>query len=68
MSRSGYYSPKKAADVLGVHHNTVRSWAHASIDGRESRLQNVERHPLTGYLYIPGSEVDRLKKDPDGDG
>lgn len=68
MSRSGYMSPKRAADVLGVHHNTVRGWAHDHLAGRDSIVQRAERHPLTGYIHIPNSEVDRLKKGPDDRG
>jgi ureidoglycolate hydrolase len=61
MSRRGFVSPARAARMLGVHQKTAYSWARASALGRPSRLKNVERHPLTGYLHIPVDEIRRLK-------
>lgn len=65
MSRRGFVSPARAARMLGVHQKTAYGWARSAAVGDPSRLHGVERHPITGYLHIPVSEIRRLKKDGD---
>jgi hypothetical protein len=60
--RQGYVSPARAANILGVHRNTVYGWAMDAIAGETSKFKAVERHPLTGYLEIPLAEVESVKK------
>jgi len=47
--------------MLDIHRNTAYEWAKKSAAGEDSRFKDVERHPITGYLSIPISEVDRVK-------
>jgi transposase len=61
MRRKGFVSPARAAKMLGVHQDTAYKWARRAAEGGPSRLRNVERHPITGYLHIPITEVNRLK-------
>ncbi len=63
--KPGHVSPAKGARMLGIHQNTAYAWARDSAEGRSSRLREVQRHPLTGYLHIPLSEINRIK---DGEG
>jgi len=51
--------------MLGVHRNTVYGWARDAAAGEGSRLRDVERHPITGYLAIPIEEIERVKKTDD---
>lgn len=59
--KRGFVSPARAASMLGVHRNTTYAWALRAVAGEPSKLQVVERHPITGYLAIPLSEIRRLK-------
>lgn len=54
-------SPPRVARELGVHRNTVRAWARAALEGRPSKLIDVERNKLTGYITIGRRDVLRLK-------
>lgn len=65
--RRDFVSPARAAKMLGVHRNTVYSWAKDSVDGVSSRFRHVDRNPLTGYLEIPIEEVERAKESGDDD-
>ena len=67
MRKPGFVSPAKAARLLGVHQHTAYAWARRSAEGAPSRLRDVQRHPITGYLHIPMSEIKRLK-DGEADG
>ena len=57
MSRRGFMSPARAARILGVHRNTVYGWAIAAVEGEDSRLSEVERHPVTGRLEIATEDI-----------
>ena len=59
--RRGFVSPARAGKMLDIHRNTAYEWAKKSAAGEDSRFKDVERHPITGYLSIPISEVDRVK-------
>jgi len=61
MRRPGFVSPARAARMLGVHQDTAYKWARRAAEGGPSRLRNVERHPITGYLHIPIGEIQRLQ-------
>ena len=65
MSRRGSMSPARAAQVLGVHRNTVYGWARDAAAGEQSKIKEVERHPVTRYLKIPKAEVERIKNESD---
>ena len=68
MSRiPGRVSPAKAARMLAVRTNTVRTWCHKALDGQPSRVQDVRQHPVTHYLTLSLAEVLRLKGG-DGEG
>ncbi len=67
MGRRGFVSPARAARMLGVHQKTTYAWARRAAEGEPSRLRGVERHPITGYLHIPVSEIRRLKKNDDAE-
>lgn len=63
----GHISPAKAARMLGVHRNTVYTWARKAVKGEESKLSDVKRHTVTGYLSIPLEEVHRLRSEAGGE-
>jgi DNA-binding transcriptional regulator YdaS (Cro superfamily) len=54
-------SASKAARMLGIHRNTVYAWCKDAVDGNPSKLQGVERNPMTGRYMIEVSEIRRLK-------
>jgi len=37
------------------------------VNGEPSRLRHVDRHPITGYLSIPETEIARLQHPDDDD-
>jgi hypothetical protein len=45
-----------------VHRNTVYGWALRAVEGRPSRLTNVSRHPITGWISIAREDVQRIQK------
>lgn len=51
---SSYYTLKRAAQQLGVHEQTLRSWERRGII-RMARL------PRSGYRRVPVEEVERLQ-------
>src|SRR4051794_2008473 len=57
MPSTGQIGVRQAAQILGVHPNTVRNWAH---DGklRSSKL------PDSGYLRFRRSDVEALSQEP----
>lgn len=57
MKKRGKISPTRAAQLLDVHPNTVYSWCHRATNGEPSKLENVERHPLTGRYSIDYEEI-----------
>jgi len=61
------FSPRRAAEVLHVHRNTIYSWCMRAVNGEPSRLRHVDRHPITGYLSIPETEIARLQHPDDDD-
>ena len=48
-----FITVKDAAKILGVAHNTVRSWA-------DSGKLKSHRHPLNGYRLFRKSDCERL--------
>jgi len=65
MRRPGKISPTKAARLLGVHVNTVYTWCRRAVNGRPSRLRNVEQNAVTGYFYVDLDEVKAMKGEGD---
>jgi len=61
MRRKGKCSPSKAARILGVHTNTIYNWCRAVEGGQPTRIKKVERHPVTGYLYLDLDEIRGIK-------
>jgi hypothetical protein len=61
MKRRGKISPTRAANILGVHINTVRSWCQKAVAGEPSKLVEVERNPATGYYSVDLGEIQALK-------
>lgn len=57
----GRISPSKAARMLGVHVDTIRSWCAKAIAGEPSKLRDVEQH-ITGYYWLSLDEVRELRK------
>lgn len=60
MRVPGRISPAKAAEMLGLHHNTVLAWCKAAIEGRPSKLSDVEQY-INGYYWISLKEVKLLR-------
>ena len=54
-SSTGYLTLKRAAQQLGVHEQTLRSWERRG-------LIQMERLPQSGYRRVPQDEVHRLQK------
>jgi len=50
-----YVRIAKAAEYLGVHHNTLRNW------GRSGKLPEY-RHPLNNYRLFKVTDLDKLLK------
>jgi hypothetical protein len=48
--------------MLGVHSNTVYDWCQKAIEGRPTKLRDVQQHPVTGYYAIDLEEVKSLKE------
>ena len=61
MRVPGRISPSKAAQMLGVHVVTVRSWCAKAVNGEPSRLSDVLQY-VTGYYWISLEEVRALKR------
>lgn len=59
MREPGELSITETAERLGCHPNTVRLWALERLSGGASRL-NKARRDVTGHIWIPESEVDRI--------
>jgi len=57
--RNDEYTPREAAECLGVHTRTVIDWCRRAVEGRPSRLFAV-RHSHTGRYYVKRAEVDAL--------
>jgi len=53
--RTEFVLVKKAAELLGVCPNTIRSW------GAEGKLTE-HRHPINGYRMFKREDIDRLLK------
>ncbi len=53
--RTEFVLVKKAAELLGVCPNTIRSW------GAEGKLTE-HRHPINGYRMYKREDIDRLLK------
>jgi DNA-binding transcriptional MerR regulator len=53
--RTEFVLVKKAAELLGVCPNTIRSW------GAEGKLTE-HRHPINGYRMYRREDIDRLLK------
>jgi DNA-binding transcriptional MerR regulator len=53
-SSTGYLTLKRAAQMLGVHEQTLRSWEHQG-------LIRLARLPKSGYRRVPVDEVQRLQ-------
>ena len=52
----------EGAQKLGVHRNTLRNWAIASLTGEPSRIKSIElRRDLTLHIWIKSREVKRLE-------
>ena len=50
-----------AAQILGVHEDTIRRWAIDAEEGKEgARLRHVRRHPITGRFFFLRAEIRRL--------
>lgn len=45
-------SPRRAASIIGVHHNTVYEWCARTESGEPSPLPRVERAE-NGYMQVP---------------
>ncbi len=54
LQTSGYFTLKRAAQVLGVHEQTLRAWE------RKGLIQ-LAHLPQSGYRRVPVSEVERLQ-------
>ena len=54
LQTSGYFTLKRAAQVLGVHEQTLRSWERKG-------LIHLARLPESGYRRVPVAEVERLQ-------
>lgn len=48
----GLVSPRRAAAIIGVHHDTVYRWCRAAESGEPTRLARVERDPKNGYFRL----------------
>lgn len=55
------FSPARVARELRVHRNTVYAWAKRALEGKPSKLSDVECNKLTGYITIGQRDVQRLK-------
>lgn len=53
---TGYFSLKQAAQRLGVHEQTLRSW-------EKRGLIHLARLPGSGYRRVPEAEVERLLRE-----
>lgn len=53
---AGYFSLKQAAQRLGVHEQTLRSW-------EKRGLIRLARLPGSGYRRVPVAEVERLLRE-----
>ena len=65
MCKRGKISPARAARILGVHRNTVYNWAREAARGESTRLKDVERHPVTGYILVSRAEIQNIKDQKD---
>ncbi len=54
FQKSGYISLKRAAQQLGVHEQTLRSWERKG-------LIHLARLPKSGYRRVPVEEVQRIQ-------
>jgi hypothetical protein len=54
-------SPRRAAQMLGIHVNTVRTWCLRTEKGQKSRLPNATRHPGNGYFQVPVKDINAIK-------
>ncbi|MCB0062572.1 MAG: MerR family DNA-binding transcriptional regulator [Caldilineaceae bacterium] len=54
QASSNYLTLKQAAQQLGVHEQTLRSWERRG-------LSHLARLPQSGYRRVPVAEVQRLK-------
>ena len=54
LQTSGYFTLKRAAQVLGVHEQTLRAWE------RKGLIQ-LAHLPQSGYRRVPVAEVERLQ-------
>lgn len=55
-SSPAYLTLKRAAQRLGVHEQTLRSW-------EKRRIIRMVRLPGSGYRRVPEEEVERLEKE-----
>jgi DNA-binding transcriptional MerR regulator len=61
MRVPGRISPAKAAQLLGVHVRTIRSWCQKAVAGEPSHLKDVRQH-ITGYYWLSLAEVKQLMR------
>lgn len=54
LQKSGYISLRRAAQQLGVHEQTLRSWERKG-------LIHLARLPKSGYRRVPVEEVQRIQ-------
>ena len=52
VKRKGDISPRQAADMIGVHPNTVYRWCEMADAGEGSPLAGVVRKDETGHWWI----------------
>lgn len=54
LSQPPYLTLKRAAQILGVHEQTLRAWERQGVI-------RLARLPNSGYRRVPAEEVERLK-------
>lgn len=54
LSQPPYLTLKRAAQILGVHEQTLRAWERQG-------LIRLARLPRSGYRRVPAEEVERLQ-------